>query len=464
MNLMWFRSDLRVVDNLALRDAMAAGPCKALFLSTKQQWQQHDVSAIKIAFIHQHLEALSQELANLGVELEVVEVGDFSGQIEFITRYSKQHQIARVFANREPEYNEVSRDNKLASANLSLALYESDVVVPKGNVCTAGGEMYKVFTPFKMAWIKQAREKSYAPYNPPEAVAKAIEHSYQAPNITEKLAKQLHRWPSAWQMRNQGLIGFFKQQHPQYHAQRDFPAINGTSRLSPYLAIGAISVKEVINQLLYHQPMIFDDVKSEKFSWLNELVWRDFYRHLQFHFPFLAKGRSFRAKYDGLMWRNKAADFAAWCDGKTGYPIVDAAMKQLVETGWMHNRLRMIVASFLTKHLLIDWRWGERFFMQHLIDGDLSANNGGWQWAAGTGCDAQPYFRIFNPITQSEKFDPAGDFIRMYLPELKQLPIKRIHFPHDYLAMHPEQNSYWPAIVEHKQARERALAFYKEQA
>ncbi|MGB1296696.1 MAG: deoxyribodipyrimidine photo-lyase [Psychrobium sp.] len=461
MHLMWFRSDLRAVDNLALCDAMSHGPCKALFLLTDRQWQEHHWSDIKIAFVQQHLEALSQELAVLGIELDVIEAHDFYGQIDVLTRYCEQHKITRVYANSEPEINEINRDNKLIAQGTPLSLYESDVIVPKGQVLTGSGEMYKVFTPFKMAWLRVAKRQSYVPYSTPQAVAERRINHYKAPAISKALADKLHKWPSAWQIRSQGLIGFFKQQHPQYHAKRDFPAINGTSRLSPYLAIGAISGKEVVNQLLYHVPMVLEDAKSESFAWLNELVWRDFYRHLIFHFPKLCKSNNFQIKYDGLNWRNDPDEFKAWCDGKTGYPIVDAAMRQLVQTGWMHNRLRMIVASFLTKHLLIDWRWGEKFFMQHLIDGDLAANNGGWQWAASTGCDAQPYFRIFNPIAQSEKFDPDGDFIRMYVPELKDIPAKHIHFPHEYLALSQQQNNYWPAIVDHKTARLRALETYK---
>jgi deoxyribodipyrimidine photo-lyase len=199
---------------------------------------------------------------------------------------------------------------------------------------------------------------------------------------------------------------------------------------------------------------------SEEFTWLNEIIWREFYRHLIFHQQRLCKHKSYKTAYDNIVWQSNDKLFTAWCQGKTGYPLVDAAMRQLNQTGWMHNRLRMVVASFLTKHLLIDWRLGEKYFMQHLIDGDLASNNGGWQWAASTGCDAQPYFRIFNPIRQSERFDPNGDFIRKYIPELEQVKGKDIHFPHQYIKKNL-LSIYWPAIVEHKEARVKALAFYK---
>ena len=211
---------------------------------------------------------------------------------------------------------------------------------------------------------------------------------------------------------------------------------------------------------MHNVPNILDKQSGAEFAWLNQIVWRDFYRHLLYHYPNLCKHTNFNQKYDALDWPNNPFLFKAWCEGKTGYPIVDAAMRQLVQTGWMHNRLRMIVASFLTKHLLIDWRIGEAFFAKHLIDYDLANNNGGWQWAAGTGCDAQPYFRIFNPITQSQKFDPEGTFIRKYVPELNRFSNKDIHFPHKVIKSE-KLNVYWPAIVDHKTARQNALDFYK---
>jgi len=256
------------------------------------------------------------------------------------------------------------------------------------------------------------------------------------------------------------LANFFSQKLTDYGQLRDIPSLKATSGLSAYLAAGVISPKTILATLLRYQPDILSDTNSEAFTWLNELIWREFYRHLLFHFPDLCKHQCFNEKYQNLAWPVNQAFFNAWCQGKTGYPIVDAAMRQLIQTGWMHNRLRMIVASFLTKHLLIDWRLGERFFMQHLIDGDLAANNGGWQWSAGTGCDAQPYFRIFNPITQSQRFDPSGKFIRKYLPELADIPDKYIHFPHEFISKNQLQ-CYWPAIVEHKVAREQALRFYR---
>ena len=464
MNLMWFRNDLRVHDNLALTQAMSNGPCKAIFMSTSAQWEKHDVGAIKIAFIEAHINELSDSLAQLGVRLDVIETEDFNGQISTLSSYCQEHSINQIFANSEPELNEVNRDRKVQQGDISFNLYESDVIVAKGTVRALHGEMFKVFTPFKKAWLRQASVQQYVPYARPNAVEIPLLNQAPQPSFTNnQQAKDIvKKWPLASQVREQQLARFFEDKHDAYHDVRDFPAQKGTSGLSAYLAIGAISVNEVMAQLLQHSPLIFNDMKANAFAWLNELVWRDFYRHLQYHFPQLAKGECFQPRYQHLPWHNNQDNFDAWCTGNTGYPLVDAAMRQLNATGWMHNRLRMVVASFLTKHLLIDWHWGERYFMQQLIDGDYSANNGGWQWAASTGCDAQPYFRVFNPIRQSERFDPDGEFIRMYLPELENVPLKSLHFPHKYLNEQQLSGVYCKPLVDHKTARLRALAFYKD--
>jgi len=463
MNLIWFRNDLRIHDNLALVQAMSNGPCKALFMSTLTQWKKHDVGAAKLAFIQAHINELSDNLALLGVRLDVIEADDFNGQISTLNNYCEEHGITQIFANGEPELNEVSRDRKIQQGLIRFNLYESDVIVAKGTVRALHGEMFKVFTPFKKAWLRQASVQQYVPYSVPNAVNQPLSTEIVRPCFTDdEVAKKIaKKWPLASRIREQCLALFFEDKHDHYHSVRDFPAQKGTSGLSAYLAIGAISVNEVMAHLLQHSPQIFNDMKANTFAWLNELVWRDFYRHLQYHFPQLAKGECFQPRYQDLPWHNNQDNFDAWCTGNTGYPLVDAAMKQLNTTGWMHNRLRMVVASFLTKHLLIDWHWGERYFMQQLIDGDYSANNGGWQWAASTGCDAQPYFRVFNPIRQSERFDPDGEFIRMYLPELEGVPAKLIHFPHKYLEDR-QLNVYVKPLVDHKTARLRALAFYKD--
>ena len=363
-----------------------------------------------------------------------------------------------MVANHELEVNEQARDQQCIDLGVNLTLFESDVIVPKGKVLTQSDEMFKVFTPFKRAWLKYIRDYGFN-YSP-----KLIQTELSQKQNTRTDANQDNTasasWPLVDVVEQHVVPAFIQDKLAYYDEQRDFPAIKATSGLSPYLAIGAISPRYLLRLILNKHPDILMSPDLPLFTWINELAWRDFYRHLIFHNPRLCKHQCFNEKYQSTLWPYNERYFNAWCNGKTGYPLVDAAMRQLNQTGWMHNRLRMVVASFLTKHLLIDWRHGEKYFMQQLIDGDLAANNGGWQWAASTGCDAQPYFRIFNPILQSKRFDPNGDFIRKYVPELAEVPTKEIHFPHGYIKKQ-NVNMYWPAIVDHKEAREAALNFYK---
>jgi deoxyribodipyrimidine photo-lyase len=454
--LLWFRNDLRTHDNPALhyflqhRDLQQVG--KAIFFMCEAQWREHDWSAIKIDFIKRHAHALVEELASINIELLLVDVDNFAEQNNYIQTLIKQHRITEVVANSEVEFNEKNRDLALVNQGVQLTLFEADVIVPKGNILNQSGEMYKVFTPFKRAWLTYVQEFGF------DYLGK---HCQNLSSVNEVTAEhQSGKWPLARDFEAQMLPRFLNEKIHAYNVQRDIPSIKGTSGLSPYLAAGVTSPRYVLRLLLNQYPDLIQASDSENFAWLNELIWREFYRNLIFHHQRLCKYKNYKESYDALTWHFDQNLFTAWCEGKTGYPIVDAAMTQLNQTGWMHNRLRMIVASFLTKHLLIDWRLGEKFFMQHLIDGDLASNNGGWQWAASTGCDAQPYFRIFNPIRQSERFDPNGDFIRKYIPELKQVKGKDIHFPHQYIRKN-KLNIYWPAIVEHKEARIKALVFYK---
>lgn len=469
--ILWLRNDLRIDDNPAVQFALQHQVKEAVFLATPTQWRAHNLSGIKVDLILRQLDSLQIQLAELGINLKLINVEDFAGQIKYLCQY---HHSDHIVANREVELNEGLRDEALINQGLNLTLFECDVIVPKGKVVNQQGEMYKVFTPFKKAWLSYAKNNGFSyfsalelsSFSSPLWVEKIAETSCANKNLIVQIKADYpttdsSRWPLADLVLKQVLPKFIDDKLAAYDNDRDFPALKATSGLSPYLAIGAISPKYLLTLLINKHPDILVATDLPSFTWLNELIWREFYRHLLFSFPALAKGNNFNAKYDYLPWRNSLDDFTAWKEGRTGYPIVDAAMRQLKQTGWMHNRLRMIVASFLTKHLLIDWRWGEKYFSEQLIDGDLAANNGGWQWAAGTGCDAQPYFRIFNPITQSQKFDPDGSFIRKYLPELTKVPLKYIHFPHSYLANNDESNTYWPPIVEHKNARLKALDFYK---
>ena len=452
--LLWFRNDLRTHDNPALHyflsNQATKNISKAVFFVSKKQWKEHDWSDIKIDFILKHAHQLAQELTSLGIQLDMVELDTFDDQVQYLVNYCNQHQVNHIVANSEVEFNEQQRDIAISEQGIALTLFEADVIVPKGKVLNQSGRMFKVFTPFKRAWLQYVTKYGF------DYLGK-VESSSHYDQVDESISSA---WPFAKVFEQHILPSFLGVEIDQYSQNRDIPAIKGTSGISPYLAAGLISPRYVLRQLLNQNPDLIIATDSASFSWLNEIIWREFYRHLLFHEPRLCQHKCFNSKYQGVIWPNDGEKFEAWKTGQTGYPLVDAAMRQLNNTGWMHNRLRMVVASFLTKHLLIDWRWGEKYFMNKLIDGDLASNNGGWQWAASTGCDAQPYFRIFNPIRQSERFDPNGDFIRMYLPELEAIPDKEIHFPHAYIDKN-NLNLYWPAIVEHKTARLQALAFYK---
>lgn len=472
--LLWFRNDLRVHDNPALLYYLQHCQThqfeqKAVFFISKKQWQVHQMSAIKIDLIIRHVQWLSSQLNLLGCQLTIVHCDDFTAQIDYIEQHCRQQpNPCPVVVNQELEINERQRDQQLIDRGIELISFEADVVVPKGKILNQQHTMYKVFTPFKKAWLNYVRNNGFDYISKqdlsPYTLSQNADQTADKPAI-EQDGSSLS-WPLIDDIEQRVIPAFLADKLSDYGQQRDIPGVKGTSGLSPYLAIGALSPRYLLRLLEQHHPDILYANDSAAFVWLNELIWREFYRHLLHHYPNLAKGVNFNRKYDALVWLNNTTHFDAWCAGKTGYPIVDAAMCQLNETGWMHNRLRMIVASFLTKHLLIDWRWGERYFISKLIDGDLAANNGGWQWAASTGCDAQPYFRIFNPIKQSERFDPNGQFIRKYLPQLNDVPDKDIHFPHEYLerqkAQLKTQIDYWPAIVDHKTARTRALTCYQQ--
>lgn len=446
MELVWFRKDLRINDNPALYQACLNGPAMAIYFVTPAQWQAHDIAPIQLDLMERALNSLSEQLGKLGIALHVIEVARFSDIAESLVRFCELHNITEVYANSEIEINEVNRDlavqHRLSNAAITLNRYQADCLITPGDVVTQQGEMYKVFTPFKNCCLKMLRQSiNLQPYPAPVAQASAIEN----PSINLPVEKkESAAWPASETDTYQLIQRFIDFHVEDYHDQRDFPAIPATSQLGPCLALGIISSKQCVYYLLQAFPTLLDGNATGPVIWLNEIIWREFYRHIMVLNPEIGKGANYNPRAQNIIWKNSPSDFDAWCAGKTGYPMVDAAMHQLNQTGWMHNRLRMVCASFLTKHLLIDWRWGERYFRQHLVDGDFASNNGGWQWAASTGCDAQPYFRIFNPTLQSKKFDPNGAFIRSYLPERKKVSDKQLHEP-----ISP--------VVEHTFARQRAL-------
>lgn len=477
--LWWVRNDFRLADNIALQAACScldeSTQVHALYLVCRQQWLLHDMGPIQVVYIEQNLNVLKSALAKLGIQLHVRYADNFSECITRLQEFCVEYSIDTVHANTDPEINEVQRDSSayrvLSEQNVELQLHLGFGHFDSHAVRTLKGDVFKVFTPYRTAFLRLLAEdpESLYPICAPEALATSTvvdtdvitfdwlaDYSGSLPECThtaEQVRELVTQFPIGELQASALLHEFTHSQLTTYGQNRDFPAISATSTLSSALAFGLLSFRQCVVVAQQVNPRILQSKEQPGFMWISELIWREFYRYLLVELPSLCQGKNFNTKADKVEWRNNQQEFKRWCEGKTGYPIVDAAMRQLVQTGWMHNRLRMIVASFLTKHLLIDWRWGERFFRQHLIDGDLAANNGGWQWAASTGCDGQPYFRVFNPITQSERFDPTTAFLCQYIPELEKLPLKKRHFP--------DGEGYVAPIVDHKAARARAISAFE---
>jgi len=459
--LLWLRSDLRVHDNAALASAMAAGPTIACFVLSPKQWRGHDVGDARIAFLLRTLTGLSADLAKLRVPLKLLRAPTFDNVPGVLARFAKKYQIQGVHFNAEYPLNERKRDSKttraLEALGCNVKVFESSVVRSPGTVLTGNSEPYTVFTPFKRRWL--AELGSGLEEAPTPRAQKAL--GIDADAIPAKLdganiGMLADLWPGGEQAALARMTAFCIDGVADYKEARDLPALPGTSSLSAYLSVGALSPRRCFAAAGVRNASDYAALDDGPSTWLSELIWREFYRHVIAQFPHVSQLRPFKRGMAPVPWRHAEADFAAWCSGNTGYPIVDAAQRQLLATGWMHNRLRMITAMFLTKHLLIHWRWGERHFMQHLVDGDFAANNGGWQWSASTGTDAAPYFRIFNPITQAKRFDGQGEFIKQYVPELENLSGKALLEPWSISG-----HTYPPPIVDHKFARERALAAFK---
>ncbi|MFB5642523.1 deoxyribodipyrimidine photo-lyase [Kluyvera ascorbata] len=463
-HLVWFRADLRLHDNFALAAACRDPDAQvlALFIATPEQWKAHHMAPRQAAYIAAQVNALRQALAEKNIPLIFHEVADFAASVEIVKTICQQHEVTQLFYNYQYEFNERQRDAAVERVLTDTVCqgFDDSLILPPGAVMTGNHEMYKVFTPYKNAWLRRLKEHMPECVRAPEsrntsAVTDAATIHFQYP--------QQPFDPALFPADEKAAIGqlrrFCQDGAGEYEAQRDFPSIEGTSRLSACLAVGVLSPRQCLYRLLAEQPEALNGGAGS--VWLNELIWREFYRHLMTYFPRLCKHRPFIDWTDRVRWQEPSEALIAWQEGRTGYPIVDAAMRQLNATGWMHNRLRMIVASFLVKDLLIDWRQGEQYFMSQLVDGCLAANNGGWQWAASTGTDAAPYFRIFNPTTQGERFDKSGAFIRQWLPELAEVPEKAIHQPWVWAEKQKVEINYPRPIVDHAEARVATLAAYE---
>ncbi len=429
----WFRRDLRISDNHGLYQALTSGfRVKPIFIfDTDILSKLNQKDDARVTFIHQQLFELksiftgkSQGFESLNSDLEVW----YGNPKEIWTNVLNQSNVQGIYTNHDYEPNAIVRDAEIAklceTKNCIFRSFKDQVIFEKSEVTKDDGKPYTVFTPYMKKWKQRYFESPPVNYPSENHLNQLVEFKFEAFPSLESMGfvKTNIQFPPI--SVEQGRI-------KKYEQTRDIPSVLGTSRLSLHLRFGTISIREKVTKGFQ---------LSEK--WVNELIWRDFYQQILFHFPHIVH-ESFKPQYDRILWRNNEEEFEAWKTGKTGYPIVDAGMRELNETGFMHNRVRMVVASFLTKHLLIDWRWGEGYFAEKLLDFDLASNNGGWQWAAGSGVDAAPYFRVFNPTLQTEKFDPHFEYIKKWIPEFGT-------------------PKYTKPIVEHAFARDRCLKVYKE--
>jgi len=420
VSFFWFRRDLRIEDNIGLQKALASGvPVIPVFIFDRAILDELPKDDARVTFIYQQLEKIQQTFEGFGSGL-LIEMG---APKQVWTRLLDAYDVDTIYTNRDYEPYANERDAEIEAIcnqkNAAFQTFKDQVIFETSDILKADGLPYTVFTPYKNRWLERFRDEGIASSDPVNF---------------EQLFKQKVDFPSL------ASIGFEKSSIPvpdfaldhlrDYDKVRDFPAIHGTSGLSTHLRFGTVSIRQIVQKAV-----------SINAIFLSELIWREFFMQILHHFPKVV-GRNFRSKYDSIEWRNNEDDFKRWCEGNTGYPIVDAGMRELNATGLMHNRVRMVTASFLCKHLLIDWRWGEAYFAEKLLDYDLSANNGNWQWAAGTGCDAAPYFRVFSPDAQTKRFDPKLEYIRKWVPEIDGF-------------------GYPEPMVEHKYARERALKTYK---
>ncbi len=481
--LVWFRRDLRSTDHAALHHALrSARQVWCAFVFDREILDSLPRADRRVEFIVECIAALDAELAALGkahgnhnVRL-LVRHGKAAEEIVVL---AAELHVQAVYANHDDDPYALARDagvrGALADRGVALHTSKDHVIFERSEVLTGSGKPYSVFTPYKTTWLAKVDDfflKAYPIARHAASLASAPPGSTGEPPTLAELgfvatnlaALKVHGHSGA----AEALLEDFLTRIDHYDSARDFPAVRGPSYLSVHLRFGTISIRRLAREA--RDRIDAAGVRGSRGAevWLSELIWRDFYQQTLHHHPHVV-GASCKPEFDKVRFehgRHADDDFAAWCEGRTGYPLVDAAMAQINQTGWMHNRLRMVTANFLTKDLGIDWRRGEAFFALHLIDFDLAANNGGWQWAASTGCDAQPWFRIFNPVTQSRKFDPEGKFIRRYLPQLAGLADELIHAPWELGPIELEAagielgRDYPRPIVDHAEAREKTLARY----
>ena len=428
ISVFWFRRDLRFDDNTGLNAALDAGdPVLPIFIFDDEILKELPADDARVTFIYESLLKMDLELKKWGSSLKVCK----GNPVEVWKQIVMEYDLEAVYANRDYEPYARSRDASieelLAEKGIPFKTFKDQVIFEGHEVLKDDGKPYHVFTPYKNKWLRAFSEEGFEiglsatqKVSEPDSKTQFVEENYGFPTMEALGFKEATLKVRPYDLACAGA----------YEKNRDYPSIDGTSHLGPHLRFGTVSIRKIIRSL---------DSSHEVFQ--SELIWREFFMQILFHYPRVVN-ENFKKKYDGIVWRNNEEEFDKWCRGETGYALVDAGMRELNTTGHMHNRVRMITAGFLCKHLLIDWRWGESYFAKKLLDYELSSNNGNWQWSAGTGCDAAPYFRIFNPISQLKKFDKEKGYVKKWVPEF-------------------ETEAYTEPIVDHKMARERALDVYK---
>ncbi len=461
--LHWFRRDLRVIDNTALFEAAhAAERVVPVFVLEDSFRTGRDVGGIRVSFLLRSLESLAKNLETLGYKLIVR-----SGRSEqVIPQLAQEAGAEAVFTNSRYEPYSQARDRRvrenLRGIGVDLRICKDAVVWEEKEILTKADQPYTVFTPYSKAW----KSKPIPPPIPKLPKAKPSPLDLPSEPLFTDPAELGHPtsqelWPAGEKAAREALDRFLTSAALRYAEGRNFPADPpGTSRLSPHLRAGTIGIRTILQRVTALRNEASATQLKSLDTYVSELIWREFYLQILHNFPHVMRG-AFRPEYDMLDWSGSDEQFQAWCAGQTGYPIVDAGMRCLNATGWMHNRLRMIVAMFLTKDLLISWQRGEQYFMEQLVDGDMAVNNGGWQWSAGTGTDAAPYFRIFNPVSQGTKFDPDGKFVKQWVPELRDLPADLVHQPWENPLL-LSRTKYADRIVDHAVQREKCLAMFKK--
>ncbi len=467
MHLIWLRNDLRLDDNTALHAACERGPTLALWLVTPGQWQAHDEADCKVDFWLRNLKALRERLDAVNIPLLIRRIETWDQAPDSVLTLCREHQVETVHWNDEYGVNEEARDAAvraaLEEAGIGAHNYLDQLLFKPGSVLTRSGHYFQVFGQFRKTCMERLLDSLPALVPTVRKQALLSIRSSQLPRHVEGFdtpPESLRTlWPAGEAEAQRRLRRFLDETAEDYDRLRDLPAKQGTSQLSAYLAAGVISVRQCLHAAIGRNRGDLDSGSQGVQTWITELLWREFYKHIMTGYPRVSRHRAFRPHTEALPWRHAPEELKAWQEGRTGFPLIDAAMRQMLATGWMHNRLRMITAMFLTKNLLIDWREGERHFMRHLIDGDFAANNGGWQWSASTGTDSVPYFRIFNPVTQSRRFDPDGRFIGQWIPEIDHL-FKNVHLPPPNSDIF-KNNVYPRPIVDLSRSRTRALEAFK---